>query len=65
VLAHERAHLVGRHHLLIAPTRGLATVLPRIDLFALGAIEMGRLVEMRADNAAARAHGRDTVLRHC
>ncbi|MFE3194018.1 M56 family metallopeptidase [Nocardia sp. NPDC059240] len=62
VLAHERAHLEGRHHLLLTLTRGLATVLPRIDLFTVGATEVARLLEMLADDAAARIHGRATVL---
>ncbi|SEP53336.1 M56 family metallopeptidase [Amycolatopsis saalfeldensis] len=62
VLAHERAHLAGRHHLLIALTRGLAAILPRIELFTTGAAEVARLLEMCADDAAARAHGRRTVL---
>ncbi|GAB2516338.1 M56 family metallopeptidase [Nocardia heshunensis] len=62
VLAHERAHLAGRHHLLLTLTRGLATVLPRIDLFTVGASEVARLLEMLADDAAARIHGRATVL---
>ncbi|WP_433594178.1 M56 family metallopeptidase [Nocardia sp. CA-145437] len=62
VLSHERAHLTGRHHLLLSLTRGLATVLPRVDLFTIGAAEVARLLEMLADDAAARIHGRDTVL---
>ncbi|WP_280248703.1 M56 family metallopeptidase, partial [Nocardia abscessus] len=63
VLAHERAHLDGRHHLLLALTRGVASVLPRVDLFASGAVEVARLLEMCADDAAARIHGSHTVAR--
>jgi Zn-dependent protease with chaperone function len=62
VLSHERAHLAGRHHLLLALTRGLATILPRIALFTTGAAEVARLLEMCADDAAARTHGSRTVL---
>ncbi|NNH75138.1 M56 family metallopeptidase [Nocardia uniformis] len=62
VLAHERAHLSGRHHLLLALSRGLATVLPHVNLFTTGANEIARLLEMIADDAAARVHGRRTVL---
>ncbi|MFJ8814819.1 M56 family metallopeptidase [Amycolatopsis thermoflava] len=62
VLAHERAHLSGHHHLLLALTRGLAAILPRIDLVTTGAAEIARLLEMCADDTAARAHGRRTVL---
>lgn len=62
VLAHERAHLTGRHHLIVALTRGLAATLPRVALFTVGARQIARLTEMAADDAAARRHGPDTVL---
>jgi Zn-dependent protease with chaperone function len=62
VLSHERAHLAGRHHLLVAFTRGLARILPGVALFTAGATEIARLLEMCADDAAARAHGSRTVL---
>ncbi len=62
VLAHERAHLAGRHHLLVAVSRALATAMPRLRLFTIGAAEIARLVEMRADDAAARRHGGRTVI---
>jgi Zn-dependent protease with chaperone function len=58
VLAHERAHLAGRHHLLLAVTRSLAAVAPAIPLFTRGTAEVARLAEMRADDAAARRAGR-------
>jgi Zn-dependent protease with chaperone function len=62
VLSHERAHLAGRHHMLIAITRGLARILPRVALFTISAAEIARLLEMCADDAAARVHGPRTVL---
>ncbi len=66
VLAHERAHLAGRHHLLLAVTRSLAAVAPAVPLFARGTAEVVRLAEMRADDVAARraggAQGRRTLL---
>lgn len=62
VMAHERAHLTGRHHLMLALTRGLATTLPRVALFTIGAREIARLTEMAADDAAARRHGPHAVL---
>lgn len=62
VLAHERAHLTGRHHLMLALTRGLAATLPRVGLFTTGAREIARLTEMAADDAAARRHGPHTVV---
>jgi Zn-dependent protease with chaperone function len=62
VLCHERAHLAGRHHQLLAFTRALAAILPRIELFTTGAGEVARLLEMCADDTAARTHGAPTVL---
>ncbi|WP_216214743.1 M56 family metallopeptidase [Amycolatopsis aidingensis] len=62
VLAHERAHLAGRHHLLLSATRGLATAMPKVGLFTVGAAEVARLLEMCADDTAARCHGQRTVL---
>jgi beta-lactamase regulating signal transducer with metallopeptidase domain len=62
VLAHERAHLAGRHHLLIALSRGLAAVFPAVPLFARGAENVARLAEMCADDAAARRNGRRPLI---
>jgi hypothetical protein len=61
VLAHERAHLAGRHHLLIALTRGLAAAFPGVPLFGRGLDHVGRLSEMCADDAAARRSGRPAL----
>jgi Zn-dependent protease with chaperone function len=61
VLAHEQAHLRGRHHHLLALTRALGGILSGPRLFVVGAAEIARLLEMCADDAAARRHGRDTV----
>jgi Zn-dependent protease with chaperone function len=62
VLAHERAHLAGRHHVLIALTRGLAAIFPAVPLFARGAEHVARLAEMCADDAAARRSGRGALV---
>jgi Zn-dependent protease with chaperone function len=62
VLSHERAHLAGHHHLILALTRGLATILPRVELVTIGAAQVARLLEMCADDTAARTHGPATVL---
>jgi beta-lactamase regulating signal transducer with metallopeptidase domain len=62
VLAHERAHLAGRHHLLIALTRGLAAAFPAVPLFARGVEHVGRLAEMCADDVAARRSSRGTLI---
>lgn len=62
VLAHERAHLAGRHGLLLALLQGLAAVLPRVALLRAAAIEVPTLLEMCADDVAARRHGRGPLL---
>jgi Zn-dependent protease with chaperone function len=62
VLAHERAHLAGHHHLLLACTRALASTLPGIALFPEAASEVARLLEMRADDAAASRHAGHTLV---
>jgi Zn-dependent protease with chaperone function len=54
VLAHERAHLRERHHLVVAAARGLARALPGVPLLTTAAGEVARLVELRADDVAAR-----------
>jgi hypothetical protein len=54
--------LAGRHHLLIALSRGLAAVFPAVPLFARGAENVARLAEMCADDAAARASGRRPLI---
>lgn len=62
VLAHERAHLSGRHYQVLALTRALSTLFPRVRLFTDGAAAVARLLEMRADDVAARRHSPDTVV---
>lgn len=62
VLAHERAHLAGRHHLVSMLTRALGAIFPLVPIFAQGAGEVARLAEMCADDAAARHSGRRTLL---
>ncbi|MGW4367174.1 M56 family metallopeptidase [Nocardia takedensis] len=57
VLAHERAHLRGRHAMLTGMLRSLATALPGVRLLTEGSVEIGRLLEMCADDRAARTHG--------
>jgi len=62
VLAHERAHLAGRHHHVLAFARALAAAVPRVTLFSKAAREIARLLEMSADDAAARSHGPQALL---
>lgn len=54
VLAHERAHLRGRHHLVVGATRTLDRAFPGVPVFSRGRVEAERLVELLADDAAAR-----------
>jgi Zn-dependent protease with chaperone function len=55
VLAHERAHLSSRHHLLRAVARIGHLALPFMPLMRDADTQVARLVEMHADDAAARA----------
>jgi Zn-dependent protease with chaperone function len=55
VLAHERAHLAGRHHRLRALARIGRLVLPFLPLMRDADEQVARLVELHADDAAARA----------
>jgi Zn-dependent protease with chaperone function len=54
VLAHERAHLTGRHHRLLALARISSLVFPVLPLMRDADAQVARLVEMHADDAAAR-----------
>ncbi|MGD0937672.1 MAG: M56 family metallopeptidase [Streptosporangiaceae bacterium] len=54
VLAHERAHLTGRHHRLIAMARIGRQVLPFVPLMRDADAQVARLAEMHADDAATR-----------
>ena len=56
VLAHERAHLAGRHHRLLALARVGRLVLPFLPLMRDVDTQVARLVELHADDAAARTH---------
>jgi Zn-dependent protease with chaperone function len=62
VLAHERAHLHGRHHLLATVTKGLTAAFPGVPLFTRGAAEVARLAEMAADDNATRSAGRPALV---
>lgn len=54
VLAHERAHLSGRHHVIVLLPAILAAAFPRMPLFTLALSEVRRLVELAADDKALR-----------
>jgi bla regulator protein blaR1 len=55
VLAHERAHLAGRHHLLMTMARAGRVVFPFVPLLREADTQVARLAELHADDAAARA----------
>ena len=54
VLAHERAHISSGHHRLLALARIGRLVLPFLPLMRDADAQVARLVEMHADDAAAR-----------
>lgn len=62
VLAHEQAHLSGRHYALMLAVRSLSAAFPGVPLFATGAAVVALLAEMRADDAAARFAGRSALI---
>lgn len=63
VLAHERAHLAGRHHLLVALAQTGQRALGWFPLFARLPERIGHLVELAADDAAAQSATRSTLAR--
>lgn len=52
VLAHEAAHLRGRHNLAVALSQILARAFPGIRLFQVATRETRQLIELLADDAA-------------
>ena len=54
VLAHERAHLAGHHHRMLAMARIGRQVLPFLALMRDADVQVARLVELHADDAATR-----------
>lgn len=62
VLGHERAHLAGRHPLVITTLRGIAAVFPMLGLMREGVSQVSRLLEMCADDDSARRYGTAPLL---
>ncbi|QES07588.1 M56 family peptidase [Streptomyces venezuelae] len=60
-LAHERAHISGRHHLLVAATEAFAAVFARLPLARHGGAAVPLLLEMAADDRALRRCTRDAL----
>jgi Zn-dependent protease with chaperone function len=61
VLAHEHAHLRGRHHVLIGLAEAAAWALPFVPLMRQAPAAIRVLVEMAADSVAAARYGPDVV----
>jgi Zn-dependent protease with chaperone function len=61
VLAHERAHLRGRHHMLVTLAGALCAAFPRVPAFRTASEQVARLAELAADDAASAAAHRLTV----
>ncbi len=53
VLAHEKAHQSGRHHLLVALAAVPAAAFPRVPAFRHARGQVARLAELAADDVAA------------
>jgi Zn-dependent protease with chaperone function len=61
VLEHERAHLDGGHATITTVAHGVSRALPQLPLFAQFGRHIAGLLEMCADDRAARRFGRRTV----
>jgi Zn-dependent protease with chaperone function len=61
VLAHERAHLSERHHLVLRLAAALENAFPGVRFFEVAARQIAYLVEVAADDAAVRRAPRLTV----
>lgn len=62
-VVHERAHVRGRHHLVVAAAGAPARTLPFVPGLRTAQVEQARLLEMIADDDAARGRARVTVAR--
>lgn len=63
VIAHERAHLHGRHHLILGWATAAARAFPFAPLLSSAPAEVARLLEWIADDHACRQHEQRTVAR--
>lgn len=63
VLAHEHAHADARHHRPLALAALLHAAFPAVGLFRQAHRQIGRLVEMVADDRACREHSRLALAR--
>lgn len=63
VIAHEQGHHTGRHHLLVDGMRVLTRAFPRSRFLAVAHAQVALLVEICADDSAARRHSRIDLAR--
>lgn len=61
VLEHERGHIAGRHHLVLAVTDAFRYVFRGVPLAREIHQQTHALLEMAADDRALRTHGRDAL----
>jgi Zn-dependent protease with chaperone function len=61
VLAHERAHLAGRHHLVVSWAAVAARAFPGVPVFRGMHMASVDLVELLADDRAVRRESRDSL----
>jgi Zn-dependent protease with chaperone function len=61
VLAHEQAHLGARHHRLLAAAAFAGRALPELPLLRELTAQVRPLLEMHADDLAARSHDPETL----
>ncbi len=62
VIAHEQAHLAGRHHLLLSFLAVIRRAAPGVPLFVDAEREVARLLEMCADDVSSRRYGRKSLV---
>lgn len=63
VIAHERAHVLQRHHVWLAWTNLMVAAFPFVPACRAAAVEVPRLVERAADRSASRRYGVSTLAR--
>lgn len=63
VLAHERAHLVARHDLVVLPFVALGATFPQLPAVRTARLQVAVLIEMLADDRAVRRHDRQVLAR--
>ena len=63
VVAHEHAHLAQRHDLVVLPFVALAATFPAVPAVATAQAEVALLIELMADDHAARRHDRTQLAR--